>query len=35
MHSEEVHHRILYKPEFESDEEFSLESDKLDKINAE
>ena len=35
MHSEELHHKILYQPEFESDEEFCLESDQQDKVNAE
>ena len=35
QHSEELHHKILYQPEFESDEEYFPESDELNKINAE
>ena len=34
-HSEELHRKILHEPEFESDEDFALESDQQNKINAE
>ena len=33
-HSQELHHKILNEPEFESDESFCWNDDEQDKINA-